>query len=133
MCERNNIFTFVPMNACTFRNINRLVVLFLLATLGLLAFNSTANYHLHRLPNGELIAHAHPYSKDTNPDSPYPTHKHTQFEFYFFSSVSLLFIIGFLMLERFEIHKKLKYQPFAQSIFFCNTPEQVTNKAPPVL
>ena len=133
MCEQNNISTFVGSNARVLRKLNRIIAILRLVVVGFLAFNSTANYHIHRLPTGELVAHAHPFSKSTNPDSPYPSHKHTQFEFYYFSHISLLFGVGLLLLGSFEISKKSKYQPFAQRIVFYSTPEQVTNKAPPVI
>jgi len=42
--------------------------------------NRVRNYHLHRLPNGQVVVHAHPYKKDNT--SPFQQHKHSAFEMF---------------------------------------------------
>jgi hypothetical protein len=59
---------------------------------GLLSFNQTVNIHFHRLPNGTLVSHAHPYNK-TNDSQPIKTHHHSKFELFFLKNVE---ITGFL-------------------------------------
>jgi len=42
--------------------------------------NRICYYHLHQLPNGQVVVHAHPYKKDNA--SPFQKHRHTAFEMF---------------------------------------------------
>jgi len=48
----------------------------LIIILGLFINNSSSNLHIHRLENGKIISHSHPYSKKTKHN-----HTHKQFDF----------------------------------------------------
>jgi NADH:ubiquinone oxidoreductase subunit 3 (subunit A) len=113
--------------------ITKLLVAVLVIVVGILAVNSTANYHLHKLPNGQIVAHAHPFTQSSQPNSPVQSHKHTSFEFYFFSSLLLLFSVALALLASASISYKRLDQPFYRFFIFENSPELLTNKAPPVL
>lgn len=53
-----------------------------------LFFNLSANWHLHKLPNGMVIEHSHPYDKSSNDHSPFQKHNHSDFELVILSLIS---------------------------------------------
>lgn len=46
--------------------------------------------HTHRLADGSIVTHAHPYSKSTD-NQPFKSHHHTKAEFIIINALSLLF------------------------------------------
>jgi hypothetical protein len=47
-----------------------------------LFFNNAVNWHYHRLPNGIVIEHAHPYHKPSSAaGAPFESHRHTDIEY----------------------------------------------------
>ncbi|MGK7394292.1 MAG: hypothetical protein ACNS62_06955 [Candidatus Cyclobacteriaceae bacterium M3_2C_046] len=62
------------------RHISRLMAVWLLMGLVLISFNQAYFGHIHHLPDGETIFHAHPYQKQ--PDSK-PLHQHSAGELLF--------------------------------------------------
>jgi len=57
----------------------------------MLIMNSTLFLHSHRLPDGRIVSHAHPFNK-TEDSAPFKTHTHTSVEFFFFQHLELLFL-----------------------------------------
>ncbi len=56
--------------------------------------NRICYYHLHRLPDGQIIVHAHPYQKDNT--SPYQKHKHTAREMFWLDYLAkTVFVLAF--------------------------------------
>ncbi|MFP4557717.1 MAG: hypothetical protein ACLFNU_12690 [Bacteroidales bacterium] len=47
----------------------------------LLFYNQVANWHFHKLPNGIVVEHAHPFTDSKTNDTPYQSHAHTEMEF----------------------------------------------------
>lgn len=89
-------------------NINiyrKILILILLPALCWLFFNSIYYRHLHELPTGITISHAHPYDKsDDCLNTPFTSHTHTEDEFVFYdiiSNIILLIIISGLVLILF--------------------------------
>lgn len=62
-----------------------------------MGFNKIAYTHTHKMANGVLLSHAHPYNK-TNDSAPVKSHHHTSNEFVAFGHLSGLFIFTFLSL-----------------------------------
>jgi hypothetical protein len=76
----------------------RLIAISLIVVVGIHSLNSFFNTHSHRLPDGTVITHAHPYdhSSDTNP---FKSHKHTATELVFLASmIHFLPAIAFLLI-----------------------------------
>jgi hypothetical protein len=61
----------------------RKLLSFALITFTLLLFyNNAANWHFHKLSNGIVIEHAHPYSKLPSPEnSPFEKHQHSDSQY----------------------------------------------------
>jgi hypothetical protein len=81
------------------KRILSLVLIFL--TLALF-FNNAVNWHYHKLPNGMIIEHAHPFNKSA---SPLEKHNHSDIEFLileliYYSGILLLLVFSGLILFR---------------------------------
>ncbi|MFP4557560.1 MAG: hypothetical protein ACLFNU_11890 [Bacteroidales bacterium] len=123
------------MNAGVFLKVKKYFAIFLMGVVGFLILNNALFLHLHTLPNGKVIAHAHPFSKTSQTDSSGSpiNHQHTKVEFHLLDSLMLLFTIGIIV---FAINKL-----FGHKVYFfayipallSRRPQLLTNKAPPVL
>ncbi len=86
------------------RRINHLLILFLLSGIIWLTLNSSINIHSHKLPSGEIIHHAHPYTPgETN--APFESHHHTQIEYLLIGQLTF-FLIAFSLLSLTVIYFK---------------------------
>ena len=54
----------------------------------LLFHNQAANWHLHKLPNGILIEHAHPYTNNSSSEFPFQNHQHSSLEIHILAIIS---------------------------------------------
>lgn len=105
--------------------------IFLVAIVGGLILNNILFIHLHLLPDGEIIVHAHPFSKTQQAENPLQPHQHSKVEILFFDSLLLLFVAAILH-QLSAVVRKWKAQNVHYSyILLQNTPQVITNKAPP--
>mgnify|MGYP006286896655 FL=1 len=59
-----------------------IISLLLIPLIAGVTFNAIKNGHFHKLWDGEVIYHSHPYKKDTSPpDSPFQKHHHSPSEY----------------------------------------------------
>jgi hypothetical protein len=58
-----------------------------------LYFNSATNGHYHKLANGEVVYHTHPYHHQTTKDSPFESHHHSNFEYCVLAQISNPFVL----------------------------------------
>ncbi len=65
----------------------------LILLLSLLQVNKSVFYHAHKLSDGRIIQHAHPFSR-TNDSEPIKKHHHSQMEFLLFGQAGFLFFVG---------------------------------------
>lgn len=68
--------------------------------MGLLFVNNTIFMHTHKMADGTLVTHAHPYNK-SNDTEPIKSHNHTKVEFVVIQNLGLfftLFICSFLLI-----------------------------------
>ncbi len=72
----------------------------LLPAIFCLYFNQAINGHYHKLPNGEIVYHAHPYHHQNNNGSPFENHKHSKSEYFILAQISNPFVLlcAFLVL-----------------------------------
>ncbi len=95
--------------------------------------NASLNWHYHRLPNGQIICHAHPYSvnhvKTPMGDIPVEKHKHNENEFLFYAQVvhpqTLVFFALFVL--SIALHGSVRHFtpeiiPKAFSGYYCYVP-----------
>ncbi|RNC66194.1 hypothetical protein [Proteiniphilum sp. X52] len=76
-----------------FRNsIAKQIARLLIAVLGLFILNNAVFLHAHRLSDGQVILHAHPYKKSQDP-APVKTHHHTAAELFVLAQLQFLFFV----------------------------------------
>ncbi len=90
--------------------LKRIGVIIMICFVGLMIANKVMYTHIHKLEDGSIVVHAHPYDKSENENSG-KTHHHVKAELFFLQSLELLFYIailsaflylGFLVLEIFS-------------------------------
>lgn len=120
------------MNSAIKNIITKITSFALIAFMGLLLANKGIYTHTHKLINGYVYTHAHPYNKTTDAQ-PYKTHHHTKAQISFFNSLNILFFSAFFVAisipviknkqALFEIKKR-----YLQLFIYSNF-----GRAPPVL
>ncbi|MCU0354496.1 MAG: hypothetical protein MUD08_12280 [Cytophagales bacterium] len=97
------------------------------------------NYHLHRLSNGEIVVHAHPYKKDNA--SPFQRHKHSPFEMFWLGHLAkadttlavafALATVVFLLRDFLFLPHHRQAAPFApQAVVFLRGPPSLPQPPP---
>ncbi len=81
----------------------------MIGMLGLMITNQAVYTHTHKMADGSIVHHAHPYQKSDNP-SPFATHHHTHAEFILYENLKILipFIFFFLAVISVFSHKKFQ-------------------------
>jgi len=104
----------------TFKNkIQKLIAGLLIFSVGLLIVNNVVFLHSHKLSNGKIIVHAHPYNKSQD-SAPFKKHNHTSKELFHISHIQLLFVsVVFAILIRLSIAYN--------NIYFNQTPSVHTD------
>lgn len=81
-----------------FRKIQKHLSILLLFALPTVMYNNLTNQHRHLLPNGQMVVHAHPFSKSEG-DNPQKQHTHTANQLFVIAQInnlfSLLLIVSF--------------------------------------
>ncbi len=118
------------------RKMGKYLLVILLPAIAWLVINSFINRHYHKLENGVIICHAHPYDKHKAENLPQESHHHTSLEFLLFGLITtpvFLLSIGFLALNI------CRQQSGKINIFSdCNIPERKSyhlfkTRAPPLI
>ena len=73
----------------------KIVVLLLVALMATLTFNQSVNLHTHKLIDGTMVTHAHPYNK-TSDSAPIKNHHHTLTELLLLRHFEVLFLSVFI-------------------------------------
>ncbi|WP_194269467.1 hypothetical protein [Oceanihabitans sp. IOP_32] len=84
--------------------VNKLVALLMIAIMVALIANKAFFSHAHKLNNGSIITHAHPYDKSKD-SQPFKSHHHTNAEFLFYQNLNLLFPIVFITIPLIVLDK----------------------------
>jgi len=71
-----------------FRHQCKYIIILLFPAISWLFINSAINGHYHKLNNGEIIYHCHPYKHDKNKNSPFEDHHHTESECLIIAQIS---------------------------------------------
>ncbi len=67
-----------------------------ISIIGMLIINNAVFLHAHKLPNGYVVIHAHPFSKNKD-TSPFKVHHHSHAEFFLLHHLQLFFFIGIFL------------------------------------
>ncbi|MEA3478395.1 MAG: hypothetical protein U9R60_09470 [Bacteroidota bacterium] len=75
--------------------------------MGILIANKAVFMHTHKMADGTIAVHSHPYNK-ANDSNPFKTHHHQKVEFLFYTSLELLFPLLFLIYSFLLLSKSIK-------------------------
>ncbi len=107
------------------------VAILLIGFMGMMITDKAVFLHTHKLSDGTIIVHAHPYNKSTD-SKPFKTHHHTNTEYLFFHSLEVLFPILFLAFVLFLLYNKTKHLFFLTTKFSCSCIFYNKGRAPPI-
>jgi hypothetical protein len=62
------------------RKVARYLLVLSVPAVLMLFYNHSANWHYHMLNDGTMVKHAHPFSNDTQDNTPFQKHKHSDIE-----------------------------------------------------
>ena len=100
---------FCQLMKISVRNITlKLITFLMIGIMGMFIVNKAIFLHTHKLDNGTVISHAHPYAK-SNDSKPFKSHHHTNAELLFFQNIEILFLIVSLTFALFSLVEKAKY------------------------
>ena len=76
----------------------RLFSYLFIVIVGLMIANKVLNLHLHKMENGSIVAHAHPFEKSDG-STPYESHQHTDTELLLIQSFTTFLYTGAIVLS----------------------------------
>lgn len=93
--------------------ITKIIGMILIVSAVLSIYNLGFNGHYHKMSNGAMVLHYHPYNDTSNnPDSPFKKHTHSEVEFFkvMISNISITLLpILISILSALLAFKKIKY------------------------
>ena len=87
------------------RNIKNILSISAIPIVLWLYISSTINFHYHKLPDGTVICHSHPYHSEET-DSPFESHHHSSITYTIIQQIS---VISFLLIGLAFLLIKLLY------------------------
>lgn len=63
----------------------------MIGIMGFIITNKAVFLHMHKMANGSVIVHAHPFNKSSD-SNPYKTHHHTKAGYLFFQNAGLVLL-----------------------------------------
>lgn len=119
------------MKACVYSVTKKYFAIVLVGVVGLLTLNNALFMHIHKLPNGQLVVHAHPFSNTTQSSNDQTSHQHSKVELLIFDSLQLLYSntqsFGAITLDQNQETTQFFYRATVRE----NAPQNISNKAPP--
>ena len=103
----------------------------MIGVMGLLIANKALFTHTHKLENGTVVTHSHPFDKKQDSE-PYKKHPHTKYEFLFFKNLNILFLSIVLILSIFSFVRKKVSFVNVEKIYFRLFAFSYHGRAPPV-
>ncbi|MFO7939081.1 MAG: hypothetical protein R6U66_04965 [Bacteroidales bacterium] len=115
----------------------KIVTLSIVPLLVFILVNQSVNIHYHKLDDGVVISHAHPYTESNDMEgTPFQEHKHTKFQYFLLAQLSSMFVplmvLALLSLAIFSFHKRNltpAFQAFVEQTQKC----LFLLRAPPVI
>lgn len=107
------------------------IAFLIIGLMALFIINKTVFLHSHRLTNGTVVTHAHPYSK-TADSEPFKFHHHTNAAFFMFDTLELLYLSAVLALLFFITPAILTFRFSAVPKYSPEYASYSRNRAPPV-
>ncbi|MFA6999452.1 MAG: hypothetical protein WC198_09880 [Victivallaceae bacterium] len=92
--------------AKTIKNIaTKLVIFLMISIMGMFIANQALFVHAHKMADGTIVQHAHPYHKSED-GQPFKKHHHTKAEIFFLQNLQILFVFAFFSLALIDVAKR---------------------------
>lgn len=111
---------------------NKIIPVIMIGMMGLLILGKSLYTHTHKLADGMVVTHSHPYDK-SNDSEPYKSHHHTETELLFFQNLEILFFISFSTLVFKSFNKKENLTIYFTSFYVSNRLFHTQERAPPFI
>ncbi len=116
-----------------FKNITiKSVSYLLIVMMSIFVINNVLFIHAHKMDDGRIVVHAHPYDKSDD-SQPYKSHHHTKTELLFFDNVKLHFLFVFFLFVFLNLVNKSRFLFLFITSFIQPYKFLFTSRAPPVL
>ena len=118
------------MNGIGHRAIKQLGVILMILVMTALLINKAVYIHVHVMPNGTVVTHAHPFSK-TADSKQGQSHHHSNLEFFMFQALEILMLSSAVMLSLMLLSKGLERRWFTQEYHVPGIVPVNPGRAPP--
>ncbi len=108
------------------------VDLLIVALMVMLTINQCVFIHTHKLADGTIIVHAHPFNKKAD-SSPIKHHHHSGTELMVLQNLHLLFLSVFVVIALLNLSFKVRFYTETKLRFVPRSCNSQTDRAPPVL
>jgi len=116
----------------TFKNIAIKISAYLfIGMMGMFIANRAFFMHSHKLSNGVVVAHAHPYH-NSNDATPFKSHQHTNAELLFFQNVNIFLPIVFFIFALVLFTNKVEYLTLMEKRYLLDRTFHFQGRAPPI-
>ncbi len=110
----------------------KLLPYLIIGMMGALIVNKSIYLHTHKLADGTVVLHAHPYNKSGD-SKPFKSHHHSDTQLLFFQSIKILFFTAFTALFFFVTLQKAVYSLYTTPSYTLAFYSPNKGRAPPVL
>lgn len=118
------------MSVARNKTIKQLTLGAMILIMAAMLVNKAVYIHVHVLPNGTLITHAHPFNK-TPDSSQAQKHHHSSLEFFLFQGLELLMLTSLMVVVLMKLIKDLEKRWFVQKPFTADLCLLQPGRAPP--
>lgn len=109
----------------------RLIAIAMIGFIVLIIANKSMYLHTHKLANGTIVTHAHPYNK-TDDSKPFKKHSHTNFEFYVLHNIDTFFYTTYLAFSILLVCKILEQKKYTYSLKKLDEYLYLKGRSPPI-
>ncbi|MDR4988290.1 MAG: hypothetical protein RG741_05565 [Bacteroidales bacterium] len=113
---------------------HKLLVIFALPAVLFFYYNQSANWHYHITENGFIVEHAHPFTNNTLPGTPFQDHEHSDAEYLFLAEMmhSLGLALVVLLLLGLLLHSRKRSSVLPIPVFLPdNGTQPIIPRGPP--
>ncbi len=120
------------MNFSVRNTLKKTFAILMIGIVGLLIVNRGLFLHSHKLENGSVVIHSHPYNKSQDSE-PFKKHHHTKAEFIFFEKLNVLFFLIILILTYLLLIRGKIFFVYVEKIYSSLISFSYQGRAPPIL
>ena len=94
--------------------------------------NRTVYFHSHKLENGQIISHAHPYNKSSD-STPFKKHHHSDNEIIILAQLEVLLLLSFVLFALFIVSQYKHYVKQSIKRYSLGLLPGVPGRSPPIV